>query len=294
MIQNNHVNTREKSRTTYEINIQNSNKMKSLIDLFTYQPINFNNYFLAHLWERARVRVTTHVNIPPTKVKPAFTLAEVLITLGIIGIVAALTIPTLITNYKAKKLRTQFLKSFSIIQQAVKLMQNDDVSLDPTMYNGRKFPFYKVFINYLQAPLDCGDSSVVGGRLAPCYGRTKGKPYISFDGKNEISGVYLDDGQIALQDGSLILFENYYNSGIIWISVDLNGYNNPPNRWGYDLFTFQLIDEEIKTMGDTGTQYTDIDKYCNPKVSNNLNGIACAKKAKDDTDYFKKVVKEFK
>ncbi len=253
-----------------------------------------NNYSLAHLWERAGVKCATHVDIPPTKVKLAFTLAEVLITLGIIGIVAALTIPTLMTNYKAKKLRTQFLKSYSTIQQAIKLMQNDDVSLDPTMYHGRKFPFYKVFINYLQAPLDCGDSSVVGGRLAPCYGRTKGKPYISFDGKNEISGDYLDDGQIVLQDGSLILFENYYSSGIIWISVDLNGYNNPPNRWGYDLFTFQLIDEEIKTMGDTGTQYTDFDKYCNPKVSNNLNGIACAQKAKEDTDYFKKLVKDFK
>ena len=50
--------------------------------------------------------------------EPAFTLAEVLITLGIIGVVAALTIPTLITNYKARKLHTQFLKSYSTIQQA--------------------------------------------------------------------------------------------------------------------------------------------------------------------------------
>ena len=97
-----------------------------------------------------------------------------------------------------------------------------------------------------------------------------------------------------MQDGSLILFENNNGIGKIFISVDLNGYNNPPNRWGYDLFTFQLIDEEIKTMGDTGTQYTDFDKYCNPEVSNNLNGIACAQKAKEDTDYFKKLVKEFK
>lgn len=60
--------------------------------------------------------------------EPAFTLAEVLITLGIIGVVAALTIPPLITNYKARKLHTQFLESYSTIQQAYKLMQNDDVS----------------------------------------------------------------------------------------------------------------------------------------------------------------------
>ena len=42
--------------------------------------------------------------------KRAFTLAEVLITLGIIGVVAAMTIPTLISNYQKK----QFEVAFSI------------------------------------------------------------------------------------------------------------------------------------------------------------------------------------
>ena len=35
--------------------------------------------------------------------KKGFTLAEVLITLGIIGVVAALTLPSLITNYRKKQ-----------------------------------------------------------------------------------------------------------------------------------------------------------------------------------------------
>ena len=39
-----------------------------------------------------------------------FTLAEILITLGIIGVVAAMTIPNLINAYKAKQLRTRFNK----------------------------------------------------------------------------------------------------------------------------------------------------------------------------------------
>lgn len=39
--------------------------------------------------------------------KTGFTLAEILITLGIIGIVAAMTIPTIIANYKEKKLITK-------------------------------------------------------------------------------------------------------------------------------------------------------------------------------------------
>ena len=42
--------------------------------------------------------------------KFAFTLAEVLITLGIIGVVAALTLPTVIKHYKAKVLETAFKK----------------------------------------------------------------------------------------------------------------------------------------------------------------------------------------
>ena len=40
-----------------------------------------------------------------------FTLAEVLITLGIIGVVAALTIPTLISNTNSRRFASQFKKS---------------------------------------------------------------------------------------------------------------------------------------------------------------------------------------
>ena len=39
-----------------------------------------------------------------------FTLAEILITLGIIGVVAAMTIPALMTAYKAHRYKSQFLK----------------------------------------------------------------------------------------------------------------------------------------------------------------------------------------
>ncbi len=47
-----------------------------------------------------------------------FTLAEVLITLGIIGVVAAMTIPTLIANTNSAKFRSQFKKSLSTLNQA--------------------------------------------------------------------------------------------------------------------------------------------------------------------------------
>ena len=47
--------------------------------------------------------------------KAAFTLAEVLITLGIIGVVAAMTIPTLISKYQEKVLENHFKKSYAML-----------------------------------------------------------------------------------------------------------------------------------------------------------------------------------
>ena len=235
----------------------------------------------------------TYSNVTKKR-KLAFTLAEVLITLGIIGIVAAITIPQLINNYKAKRLRTQFLKSYSTIQQAFKEMEADDVSTDPTTYN--TLEYYKTFMNYLQAPMDCG---IGDNKYLPCvYMRDSSskdyKPYKTYDGKTNASMILFDDGQIALQDGTLLLFENYAPRMRVFVSVDLNGYNNKPNRWGYDLFTFQLVDNQLKAMGDTGTTYTDLSTYCNVNSQDKYNGIACAKKALSDSEYFKNIVKEFK
>ncbi len=109
-------------------------------------------YFLAHLCEK-------------DKRSSAFTLAEVLITLGIIGVVAALTIPSLITNYKAHRLRSQFLKSYSVVQQVFKQMEADDVSLDPAYYARHSGSFYTLFKNYLTGVTDCGTWTT---KASPC------------------------------------------------------------------------------------------------------------------------------
>ena len=53
------------------------------------------------------------------KEKFAFTLAEVLITLGIIGIVSAMTIPTLINNYQKKVTVTRLQQTYSMLNQAL-------------------------------------------------------------------------------------------------------------------------------------------------------------------------------
>ena len=58
--------------------------------------------------------------------KNGFTLAEVLITLGIIGVVVAMTIPALMTKYQHKVRETEFKKAYSALQQAL-------YSIDPDM-----------------------------------------------------------------------------------------------------------------------------------------------------------------
>lgn len=243
----------------------------------------------------------THVDMSPTKLRLGFTLAEVLITLGIIGVVAAMTIPNLIANYKAHRLSSQFLESYSIIQQVFKQMEADDISLLPTDYNTGSY--YKTFMKYLQAPTDCGLGGNIGlsagnKKSKPCFNSNTGNtdvPYKTLDGKTNALSPLFDDGQIALQNGSLLLFENNTIEQRVYVSVDLNGYNNKPNRWGYDLFTFQLKDGELKTMGAKGTDYPDVDSYCNKSDGNNRNGIACAQKAKENPlEYFKDVVKTVK
>ena len=54
----------------------------------------------------------------------AFTLAEVLITLGIIGVVAAMTMPTLITKYQKKQTLNQLRKAYAEMSQAIRISES--------------------------------------------------------------------------------------------------------------------------------------------------------------------------
>ena len=55
--------------------------------------------------------------------KVAFTLAEVLITLGIIGVVAAMTLPSLVNKYREQEIITRVKKTYTSIAQALELVQ---------------------------------------------------------------------------------------------------------------------------------------------------------------------------
>lgn len=69
------------------------------------------------------------------KNKTAFTLAEVLITLGIIGIVAALTLPALNQHYKRQEVETRLQKFYSTMNQALKQSELDNGDFTTWEYN---------------------------------------------------------------------------------------------------------------------------------------------------------------
>ena len=71
----------------------------------------------------------THLTNTPTKIKSAFTLAETLITLGIIGIVAAITIPNLIHTYQEKQTVAKLKETYSILQQAIRTAEENEGEL---------------------------------------------------------------------------------------------------------------------------------------------------------------------
>jgi prepilin-type N-terminal cleavage/methylation domain-containing protein len=89
-----------------------------------------------------------------------FTLAEVLITLGIIGVVAALTIPGPVAKYQKKAWQTGLKKEYSMLAQALAQYEFDKgEKLLPEDYPSGSF--YKIFMTYFRATKDCGMNGCV-------------------------------------------------------------------------------------------------------------------------------------
>ncbi len=61
-----------------------------------------------------------------TEKKFGFTLAEVLITLAIIGVVAAMTIPTIMNKYQQKVAETRLMKFYNVMNNAIALSEIDN------------------------------------------------------------------------------------------------------------------------------------------------------------------------
>lgn len=222
-----------------------------------------------------------------------FTLAEVLITLGIIGVAAAMTMPSLINDKRNKELYTALKKNYSVVQQALLMMENNEGDV----VNWCTFPrneFRLSFKKYFSGVIDCGLESCVGHGGVDADGNAVTwmiKNYKTYNRKKNIVTSFFDDGQYKLTDGAMIFIENPKTvcdeTSHMYITVDVNGIGKP-NVWGLDMFTFQQTKNgKLLPMGAEGTDYTDLNQYCSLTSSNAMNGIACTQKALTDKNYWK-------
>lgn len=167
--------------------------------------------------------------------KRAFTLAEVLITLGIIGIIAAMTLPVVIGNYQKKvtveKLKTVFVKFSEVIMRSE--MDNGeasswDYSLSPDKFAQIYFSPY-----------------ITNFKLDKSYWVIKG-----LDGAAVSSGISSQMSKFSLANGTLVgFFTSGTNNGTsIMIYVDINGVN-PPNVVGRDVFRMSVTKIYGFTLG---------------------------------------------
>lgn len=200
------------------------------------------------------------------KVKKAFTLAEVLVALTIIGIVAAMTIPSIMQSTQEAELKSAYKKAYSEMSQAVMKMAQDNGG-DLSAYNGAARSFKPDYIKYFDIIKDCSVVSCVPSISSSDI-------YKTYNG-NPANTALFDDGQFVLKNGMTVMIENT-NGGNIYISVDVNGHQKSPNVWGKDIITFHLLNNRLVPMGAANTSITNLSTYCSSSSSSYYNGIACA------------------
>jgi type II secretory pathway pseudopilin PulG len=176
----------------------------------------------------------------------AFTLAEVLITLGIIGIVAALTIPVLMNNSDKQTTVTKVKEAYSIISQATTSINNDcggDIATcitsatannanDPTA----RAELANLYKSKLSLAKDCTDGTTTG-----CFANQKYKTLANGDNLNLETVSYYANARMILTNGISVEFSwlgsTFSPPYYFWIYIDING-TKAPNQFGKDTFVF--------------------------------------------------------
>ena len=175
----------------------------------------------------------THVTKSDTPHRVAFTLAEVLITLGIIGVVAAMTLPTLIQNHQKQQMLTALKKAYTSMSQAIDRAKVDHEDVDTWDYNLPVADFVNTyFIPYLNVAENCGVSES-DNNCKIVYKHMNGADGYSNDIYNCI--LTTDGMQYCIKNSPAS--EGYPKS--ILIRVDINGKKNP-NVGGKDVFHMRL------------------------------------------------------
>ena len=199
--------------------------------------------------------------------KRAFTLTELLIALGIIGTIAALCIPSLMTTINNKSLAIQLQNNVAAIQQAIanqKIIKNTKDMSETAFAN--ETDFYALFQSSkgetcsASSTTKCwGDSYRVIGGGAPSY------------------ELVPEGNAIRLKNGATIAYmtgngDAYGNKQLCEIFIDVNGADEP-NIVGRDLFAF-FISKNGTISGNRSVNpgTCDTPSECfNALVKNNYN-----------------------
>ena len=215
--------------------------------------------------------------------RQGFTLAEVLITLAIIGIVAAMTIPTLISSYKKKEYSTKLKKFYSMMTQAIQLS---------TIENGP--------VSSWSYPVDSAGNPDIEN-LKTFWSTYFASFVKTSSSSEEIFTSTNTDGTVVTRDLYVITFQDGTSVGIraagaIDFQFDVNG-SSGPNTLGIDQYDFIMNKTTGKFSAYTYLNSTDQDSEYLKDRDNALqackeNGFYCSQllfldnwKFKDDYPY---------
>ncbi len=169
--------------------------------------------------------------------KAAFTLAEVLITLGIIGVVAAITIPVLVNKFQDEQYKTAYKKAYSNLSQALQRANTDNVlepatgAYDPIILDN----FVKI-MSYLNIQKTCYGYLTEGtsANNSACWFQNGEE----FNSSSFGNGFPANDDLVAI-DISGTSYAIYALGYTFMIIVDTNGLKKP-NQMGKDRFAIHL------------------------------------------------------
>ncbi len=166
--------------------------------------------------------------------KTAFTMAEVLITLGIIGIVAAMTLPSLIGKYQKNVTVTRLQKAYSVLSQAINFAIKDNEDIEYWDFELSSPQFMERYIEpYLQNIASVSEYDDTD-RYSKIYALTDGTTFYGWMYKNPNP-----------QHHDITTFYTFY--------VDING-ETKPNQLGRDQFIYYIFPAKSRVYnGGKGT-----------------------------------------
>lgn len=185
--------------------------------------------------------------------KKAFTLAEVLITLGIIGIVASMTLSTIIQKNTERATVAKVKKIYSFMNQALLLAIKDNgyvnewgfIQKDAETGAEISDKFVGYLKPYLKISKDCGGKP--GCISADNYKELNNSPWVNYDTSKWYYKMILVDGSYLWIRTNKTECETSDSGtknvcGLMW--TDING-KQPPNTIGKDVFVFFILKDRI-------------------------------------------------